>query len=297
MEEEEVGHVWLSCLSVVLSSCVYFYPAFLSNSALSLQAMRTIWFYARFYAALFVLFNKEYAEITPWVVDICFPLLRINLSLVNQLITVSMPEYMEIWNLLLIAEFLAINFLICPTALSFAGNTVFSTLQSADLQLTICWVFSKWTVPESFWGCVIPLSLAVQWLLVCGFLPLVSWRDYAEWTETTNLLVGQFWKEGNSGQMWFAPIMQLSLWILWLQMCSMWFGASLAVQLLLTAAGVWGLVLVHSELWPHQERVVNLLVEDMLTGLWLALLFWVPLQHPLILVAIILFSVRKLVYH
>jgi hypothetical protein len=35
----------------------------------------------------------------------------------------------------------------------------------------------------------------------------------------------------------------------------------------------------------------------MLTGLWLALLFWVPLQHPLILVAIILFSVRKLVYH
>jgi len=294
---EEEGSIWLCSLSVLLSACVYFYPALTSSPAVSLQLLRAFWFRVRFYAVLFVLFNHDYKEASPWVVDLCFPLVRINLWLIDQLFAVAMPGYMELWNCLLVAEFLAINFLVCPLAYSFAGNVVFTTLQSADIQLTICWVFCKWTVPESFWSCVIPLSLAVQWLLLSGILPAVNWTDYKDWVEPANSLSGGFWREGSGGQMWYIPVMELSLWILWLQMCSMWFGASLAVQLILSAVGVWLLVWVHSQLWFYQERVVNLLIEDMYEGLWLALLLWVPLQHPLILAAILLFSVRKCIYH
>lgn len=295
---ESQGSLWLSSLSVLLTSCVCFYPAVLSSSALSLQLIRVVWYRLRFFAVLFVVFNKEYEELTPYIVDVFFPFVHINLAVTNYVYPASMPLYMEVWNVLLTGEFLLLNLGICASVYSYGANMLFLTLQSSDIQLTICWVFCKWGVPDGFWSCAIPFALAVQWLLLGGLLPATTWAEYREWAETAFSLYGRFWKEdGSEGFFWCFPLAELSLWILCLQTCSMWFSVSVSIQVGLSCVAAWLFTWVYGQVWPYKERVVNLVVEDVYEGLILAMLLWVPFQHPLILAVIVCFSLRKAIYH
>ena len=262
------------------------------------KVLRAVFVHLKLYAVVYVVFAPVGDAIAPRLIDLFFPMSRLNLFASSNLLYPLIGDWFSddlgvliSWNVLLVLVFLCLNFCCCDYSLK--AVAAFSMLQATDLQMTISGLFCGWKGELGYWKSTLCFSMTLQWFLVTVVLPstIINNRRYYD----GDAVLPKDFKD-DLGMCWLVVMGEVAGFIAWLHVCAIWLSANLSIQVMVSAVAVWLLVWAHETLWPFDSRHVNQVVGDMFKGLWL-LVLWLVWRDPIVFGVVVAFALRKVVWH